>query len=368
MKGYKSREMDPGYSCEVDTMEPEAWHGIIALFDDISFYQTWAYGEVRWGKEKLSHLVLKYNDTPVAAAQLRIETFPLNTGGVAYLTWGPLWRPADLPADDCRLKNMLRALYTEYVVRRRCLLRLQPKVIAKGSDAEQLRRIYLEEGFKWSPDPQKTVLVDLGPPLEEIRARLGKGWKRNLKKGEKAGLEISEGSNGGLSKVAAEIVKEMKRRKKFVEFSDVEEILAVNEALPSKLKLHLAVGFAGGEPVAALGWFPLGRFGLPLVGGTGTEGLRLSASFPLWWKMVADYKSRGFMHINLAGTNREKNPGGHYFKSGLAGRDSREQGYIGFFEACDNPLSALAFQFGNSLRSLYRSLLQLAGRLRKKAA
>ncbi len=44
---------------EVDEATPENWPAMIDLFQDANIYQTWSYGQVRWGRRNLSHLVLK---------------------------------------------------------------------------------------------------------------------------------------------------------------------------------------------------------------------------------------------------------------------------------------------------------------------
>ena len=48
--------VDPAWQVEVDRATPADWSAMLDLFEDANLYQTWSYGEVRWGGKNLSHL------------------------------------------------------------------------------------------------------------------------------------------------------------------------------------------------------------------------------------------------------------------------------------------------------------------------
>ena len=133
--------------------------------------------------------------------------------------------------------------------------------------------------------------------------------------------------------------------------------MAVHKDLPETLKLKIILCKYENEPLAVLGWFPLGTIGLPLLGATGDKALPLKASFPLYWKMIEYFKDNGFTGCNLMGVSKERNPGGYTFKTGLAGKNSEEISYIGQFDACENSLSLVSFKAGISMREFYRNLI-----------
>src|SRR5262249_54282300 len=81
------------YAAEAQGLSEEAWTSVIEGFDDTLLMQTWPYGARRWGAENLSHLVLRRNGHVAAAAQVVIMKIPLLGPGIAYVKWGPLWRP-----------------------------------------------------------------------------------------------------------------------------------------------------------------------------------------------------------------------------------------------------------------------------------
>jgi lipid II:glycine glycyltransferase (peptidoglycan interpeptide bridge formation enzyme) len=134
-------------------------------------------------------------------------------------------------------------------------------------------------------------------------------------------------------------------------------MINIHEDLPEALRLVLALCMYEGSPVAVLGWFPVGTVGLPLVAATGNKGLELSASYPLFWRMIEYYRNRGFICCDLGGVNSERNRGGYVFKTGLAGDKGEIKNYIGQFEACENIISLAGFRAAFSLRSGYRTIM-----------
>ena len=75
----------------------------------------------------------------------------------------------------------------------------------------------------------------------------------------------------------------------------------------------------------------------------------------------ADADPVGYFESELA------NPGGYTFKSGLAGKNGKDICYIGQFEACENPLSAVAVRTAESGRNVVRSGKLLLEKLRQRS-
>ncbi len=349
------RNLESGFSFEVDTAEKASWHSMLENFRDTTMYQTWSYGSIRWGEPSLSHIILKKDAETVAMAQLRIAKLPVGRIGFAYLPWGPVWKKKDQEDDTTILRNMLRALYNEYACRRGYLLQCLPK--ANYNNYDIIRTIFTEEGFSWSPDSMQTVYINLSPSLESIRANTRGKWRQTLNRALKQKLEFKQGSSDQVYDIASSIILEMKKRKNFVEFGSMEDIIEIDIDLPDNLKLCFLLCIAENNPVAVLGWFPIGEIGLPLVGATNNNALQYNASYPLYWKMVEYYKDKGAACIDLGGINKERNPGGYLFKTGLAGKNRIEKNYVGQFDACNSFLSLLFFKKAMSLRQSYRNFL-----------
>jgi lipid II:glycine glycyltransferase (peptidoglycan interpeptide bridge formation enzyme) len=335
------KALDPSYSADVDTINKSTWHEHLSAFGDATFYQTWSYGAKLWGEDNLSHLVLTHEGRIVSMAQARILRLPLLKTGVAYINWGPLWRTHNMEQSRVHLRNMLRALYLEYVGKRKLVIRILPK-IPLFDDVISLREIFREEGFSFTADPLHTFIVDLRLPLEELKHNLSTSWKRSLKFAEKQGLDIVELKDPKQYEFLYAVYSQMKERKRYIG-SDQRELLEINDALPNELRLKVLGCKHQQETIAVLGWSNVGKMAIPIVGFTGDQALQFKASFLLWWEMIQHCKKAGFEKCDLAAVNPKRNPGGHFFKKGLAGKEAQETTYIGQFDAYDNPVFYIFF-------------------------
>ena len=169
---------------------------MLDLFDDANLYQTWSYGAVRWGRKNLSHLVLKRNGEVLGMAQLRIVRPTRFNFGMAYLRWGPLCHRRGTELDAEAALRMARALQEEYVRKRGLLLQILPNAFA-GSP----RAALFQSGFSsFTQEPQtaanlyRTFVLDLAPPIEELRRNLDEKWRNKLTRSEKNGLKVVAGN------------------------------------------------------------------------------------------------------------------------------------------------------------------------------
>ena len=354
------RGLDIAYTYEVDCLNKKSWHHHLNNFDDASFYQTWSFGAIRWGEKKCSHIILKENDIIVSMAQLRIAKIIGLKTGAAYLNWGPLWRLKGHIIEKQHLQNMLRALYIEYVIRRGFMLRILPKIIPEN-ERESVLNIFKEEYYNFSPDPQKTIVVDLSPPMQELRKNLPKGIRHSLNVAERHNLQLMEVVGDKSITVIHNIFNEMQKRKNYTALGKPEQILAVCKDLADSFKQELYICYHDGDAVAVIGWQTLGTCGFPIVASTSNRALKLRAGTLLFWKMIEYYKNNNFITCDLAGVNPKRNPGGYFFKKSLAGThyvDSEH--YIGQFDAYHNIASLLIFKCGILLKDLSRILQSFA--------
>src|SRR5688572_14121448 len=80
-------------SVEVDGLDAVRWSEACDRFADANIYQSWPYEAVRSGAENVSHLVLRDDAHVASVVQVRIARVPYLRSGVAYVRWGPLWKP-----------------------------------------------------------------------------------------------------------------------------------------------------------------------------------------------------------------------------------------------------------------------------------
>jgi len=354
--GSKMRGLLPGYTPEVDTVSEHAWHQILEQFEDANVYQTWSYDEVRCGRENISHLVLKKDGDIVAVAQARILKLPFLKVGIAYVRWGPLWRRRKGDSNPETFHQAIRALRNEYACRRGLVLRLYPALFR--DDSSCFASILNEEGFAslGTELPDRTLLLDLTRPLEDLRTGLRPHWRRALKTAEKSGLEIIEGSDEELFGRFVRMYREMIGRKRFAEPNDINEFRLIQNRLPAKFKMRILLCMTGGDLCAGLVCSAIGNTAFYLFGATSTVGLKSRGSYLLHWKLIGWLKQNGVAIYDLHGINPELNPGTYRFKADLCGNNARDVFFLGRFDSYSNVPSYAWVFCGDRLRTIYRTL------------
>jgi peptidoglycan biosynthesis/recognition FemAB-like protein len=356
MANLEKRELGQGYTTEVDTCDEGTWCQILENFEDASIYQTWSYAGVIAGRRNTSHLILRKNGEIAAIAQARIAKLPLINAGIAYIHWGPLWRRHATEVDVDTFRQVLRALQNEFAYKRGLVLRLFP--ILFDNDPPRLLEILREEGFSpvSSEARGRTILMDLSPPLEDLRGGMGSHWKRYLKVAERSELEVIEGSGEELFETFVSIYKEMVSRKNFVEPNDINQFKLIQSQLPEKFKMRITLCKSGQDICAGHISSVMGNSAIYLFGATSNAGINSRGSYLLHWKFVEELKQRGVAIYNLNGINPTNNPGTYKFKKDLAGKNGKDVNYFGRFDSRGSFLSYSSVMCGETLRALARKI------------
>jgi hypothetical protein len=352
------RELAAGYAAEVDAVDEVKWCQLLEKFDDANIYQTWSYDEVRCGRRNISHLLLKKNDHVVAVAQSRIIKIPFVKAGIAYIRWGPIWQHREYKSDPEAFRQAIRALRNEYAGRRGLVLRLYPALFRDASSC--FASILAEEGFAALAKERvdRTLLFDLRPSVEELRAGLRPHWHRYLKVAEKNDLEIIEGTDDRLFQMFVNVYKEMVSRKKFAEPNDIREFRAIQRRLPAMFKMKIMLCKAGDKVCAGLVCSAIGSTGVYLFGATSDAGLKSRGSYLLHWKLIEGLKKDGFAIYDLNGIDPALNPGTYKFKADLCGNNGKDLHFMGRFESYVSAFSYACVSWGERLRALRRTLRQ----------
>jgi Acetyltransferase (GNAT) domain len=333
-------------------------------FRDANLYQTWSYDRVRYSERNVVHMVLRRRNAAVAAAQARVVWIPGTPAGITYVRWGPMWRPTLSPEDSEVFRQAVRALRNEFSHRRGLVLRLYP--LAHRDRDDSLESILLEEGYRFheAGSSDRTLIVDLGAPLEELRAALDQKWRNCLNRGERNGLEVVSGDDEGLFDEIAGMYSEMTARKGLDGSTDIGHLKRVQRDLPEALKFKVILCRLKGEACAGMIFSAIGTTGLYVRGATSDAGLKTKGSYVVQWAFVRWLKERGFPEYDLNGINPEVNPGTYHFKRGLAGSRGRDVNFLGKFQVADSPLSHWIVKEGEWLLSGYQRIAKVARSLR----
>jgi hypothetical protein len=363
-KNHSSKVLADGFSAEVDAVGKAQWDEIFGGFIDANIYQTWPYAIVRSGRGNVTHLLLKRKGAVVAGVQARLKKIPCLNFGIAYVFWGPLWRRRNTAMDVEVFRQALRAVRTEYVGRRRLVVRIVPNL--PDSDNEPFRRIFEEEGYAFQPQikPRRTILMDIRPPTEQLYRGLHKTWRNHLNRARKEELELIEGEEEALLEAFEGIYAEMIDRKQFVEFSDPAQCRAVQRELPPDQKMRVFLcksneGLCHGAVCTALG-----NTGMSLFGATSNRGKKYNASYLLHWRMLEWIKSRGCQFNDLNGINPISNPSLYEFKSRLAGAHGHDVHLLGAFDAYPNVTMKLLVATADALEPNLKKAVAYFSRLK----
>ena len=354
-KAALNHMVDPVWQIKVDRATPAEWSQMLDLFDDASVYQTWAYGAVRWGRRNLSHLVLERNDEVLAIAQLRIVR-PTNLKfGMAYLRWGPLCQRRGAQLDPETILRMTDALQKEYVCKRRLLLQVLPNAFAGSARAELFQSAFstFTQETRTLANTYRTFLLDLTPPLEELRRNLDKKWRNQLTRAEKNGLKIVVGSGIDEYRTFCRMYMQMRNRKTFETTVDAEEFGLIQEDLPETHRMQILICEQEGVPVSGIVASAIGDSAIYLLGATSDEGLNAKGSYLLQWTLIRCLKENGVKWYDLGGIDPERNPGVYHFKRGLSGADVSQ---LPPWRACNSVVSSAIVRASLAAQRVVRSL------------
>ena len=358
-------QLEKGYVAEFEIVDKDKWYKIIARFSDANIYQTWSYDEIRSGENNLSHFILQSGEGVLAVAQARIIRLPIIGFGVAYIRWGPLWQLRNRTACPAIFRNALRALRDEYVVRRGLILRIFPILFDENSDL--YIDILLREGYCRVQEKNRgrTLILDIRPPLEELRQKFDQKWRNCLNKAERNQLEIIEGTEDSLFVEFIGIYQDLLRRKKFPEPNDINEFRMIQRELPTEFKMRIFLCRSNGFSSSGAICTAIGETGVYLFGATKDQGLINKGSYLAQWKAIQWMKNSGCRYYNLNGINPITNPGTYHFKAGIAGKSGKDVFYLGCYDCYPGAIrkaqahaADLVFPFIKKILSRYRTYLR----------
>jgi hypothetical protein len=340
--------MDFGFK----TISPEDWAELLSGFADATIYQTAAYADVRWGAARVRRVALTQGVDVLALAQIVHIPLPgLTRGGIAYCPQGPLTRRSGISFDPGVFSAMTSFLRQEFSVNRGALLRVAPPLFPEA-DADSVRAALNSGGFYPSrfAKNSRTIIADLSPPLDDLRAGLQKTWRSSLSKAERSDLSIESGTGPEVMEIFAQLYGQMLARKQFSPGADYREFLRMQPLLPNSQKMRVWVCRYKGRPINAAIVSAIGAMPIYLFGASGDQPAGLNGSYLLQWRIIEWLKEKGFPSYDLGGIDPEANPNVYHFKAGLAGKTGKEKVFLPAYEICDSVWNAALVQGVETLR------------------
>ncbi len=348
---------------EIDQISKEEWSFQLRSFADATFFQTWEYGDFKWGAKNVSRAILKLPGRTIAAAQVRISD---SVPGIkyAYIAYGPLWRTWDShQEDEANLDLMLRALADEYVRKRGCSLRIFCPFHSEHPLANEIRNRFFSNGFLSTGNNSLSLFLDISPALDKLRANLRRKWRLSLRYAEEANLTVHCNNLPEHFEACLSVYKKMHERKGFKEHVSMDELCKLHALLPEALKFKILSVGEGERIDACVICSIIGDTALLLMAATEDRGLHNYASYLAYWEMLKILHNEGVRWFDFRGIDPQGNPGGYTFKTGISGKSGFEAHYLGDFMLYRSTASRLLMTGAEKLRSRFHALQMLPRRI-----
>jgi lipid II:glycine glycyltransferase (peptidoglycan interpeptide bridge formation enzyme) len=355
-----------------------------------SFLQTPAWGRVKseWRRESVGWFSPTGGE-PQGVGLVLYRQLPRVRRFLAYLPEGPV---VDWECEDLRawLNPMVRHLRKAGAFG----VRMGPPVVTRRWDAAAVKRGVAEQAVRrlgdlpptsrsqagarvvsqlrelgWRPQtveggfaagqPQYNFVIPLrasdGSPRSEadVLAGMNQQWRRNIKKADKAGVEVAHGTPADLGAFHA-LYTQTAERDHFTPrplgyFETMFSALLAEE--PDRIRLYLA--HHEGELVAATTWVRVGGHTWYSYGASSTDKREVRGSNAVQWAMIRDALAVGADVYDLRGITDTLDPEDSHvgliqFKVGTGGEAVE---YVGEWDLPLNPLVYKAFSLYMARRS-----------------
>jgi hypothetical protein len=335
----------------IDDIDKAEWERYAGEFADYSIYQTWPYQQMRaeMASQELSRAVIKDDSGRTATVcQVRIKKVKSVGLKVGYVQRGPLVRAMD-GTINCSAQA-LGALREAYLGTKVNVLRVVPN-FCDDETGKRLSEMLKSSGFQFvsSVPGYRTLMLDLVGSEEEIRKGLDRNFRRNLKKAEKAGIEVREGYNGEFCKILEDLYLASIKRKNFKGL-DPQEFLRPQLKLSAAEKMNIIVAYFDSESVSVHLASNLGSTSVALLVANNEKGLACGSSYLVWWKALLAGKRAGMKRYDLGGIDPENNPGSYRFKSQISTQESYD---IGTFDACSGLYAKTIWHAGDKIHRFF---------------
>lgn len=333
----------------VEQVDPTAWEEIAQGFADYNFEQSsdYAMAMAKSMGATAEFYVVRDQGRILGGACVRLKRLPMLRRGIAYVSGGALVKPWDDTLFQEGHRNVLVALRQELVQKQKHYLLVRSPILPASENG--LDTNFTELGFRNTDRVRKyrTVLVDLRPDLDVIRANLGRKWRRNLNYATRMDLQLEQGAGPDFQARFMALFGEMVGAKKF----NVQVDPSAFFTLPAQSTgLVIMIVTKDGQDVAGHVLSLLGNTAVNPFGASNDLGRKMKAGYWMSWQAIELARLKGLQWYDLGGIDPEANPGGYEFKSRMGGQDVMA---IGPYEARPSGI----------MGTVTETLLKLRGRL-----
>jgi lipid II:glycine glycyltransferase (peptidoglycan interpeptide bridge formation enzyme) len=165
------------------------------------------------------------------------------------------------------------------------------------------------------------MYVDIARPLAEVRTGLAQKWRNCLNKAERQELQIVVGFDRGLFDQFSPLFDELVTRKSFSAPLGPDFYAELQDRLPERERLLLAIAWVDDAPAAGVVASIHGDTAVYLLGASNDAARKRNAAYLLQWKVIEAAAARGCRWYDLGGVDIDDNPGVYKFKLGFGGEE-----------------------------------------------
>lgn len=276
--------IDPAWDAFLESVD-SGHHVQSGLWSDIKSLNGW----------KTRRMIASQDGQIVGGAQLLIKQVKF-AGSIGYVPKGPVLLN---PNDASLASELVRRIRDLASSERLRVLFVQPP--EDGAFVKQLT----DQGFTSCPvetAPTATILIDLTANLDTILARMKKGMRNQIRRSQKRGITVREGTKADLPAFYG-LLSATSQRRGFSTF-DLEYFQGMWDILAPTDSIKLFVGELDGVAVSAQFGIPFGDTFIAKQIGWSGEHRKLHPNEALDWFTIQWCKDEGFKYYDLEGIER----------------------------------------------------------------
>ncbi len=277
-----------------------------------SLQQSWAYGQALQQLGVVVHrAVLRQGDQVLGLAQFQCRRLAFYIG-LASCSRGPVWSAQATPA---LRQQAWRLLKRGIPTRPWRATVFSPELAASDADPAEFK------GMQRVMTGYSTVVLDLGQPLDALRAAMDGKWRNRLVRAEDLqGLQVHVRASPKDVQWLLERENQQRQARGFhalpTEF--VQAYIGCHADRQQAFMVASAV--QGKQTVGSMLFLIHGAGATYHVGWANEAGRQLNIHNLLLWKAMAQLQAQGVRQLDLGGVNTRALPGISRFKLGTGGR------------------------------------------------
>jgi peptidoglycan pentaglycine glycine transferase (the first glycine) len=273
----------------------EEWNAFVAQELSFALLQSWEWGEF---KEKLGwkafRIAVEQQGRIVAGAQMLIKPAPLGLASVAYIPRGPVgdW------LDETVAPKLLSELHQVARQHKAIFLKIEPPLLHDPAICHVLQQ-YNFRASPYANQPQATIMVDLGPDVDDILQQMHRKTRYSVRYGAKHGVTTRIGDQVDLPAFHALMQMTGQRGQfspRFLEYYEGEW-----QTFFDRKQVALLMAYYQDQLLAVRMAFRFGSYAADIHAASSGEHLNLRANYLLVWEAIKWAKAQGCRTYDLWG-------------------------------------------------------------------